>query len=198
MATDLARIVRELASFYDVTDKKLVVIGAGGEQLLEFARPARQVLAVDKDGAALKQLAARLQDCGFADKFTLVTSAVADVSEPGDVVYLEFCLHEMPDPDRALDHVRSLAPDVVVIDHAVGSPWSWCAAEDRMVETAWRAVERRTIRRQHTVEGEQRFPDYAALAARLVSQGPLSVERIGAYRGRAPIVIPMPYRLALL
>lgn len=198
MATDLEEIVRELASFYDVTDKKLVVIGAGGGQLLEFARPARQVIAVDKDSAALAQLAARLQDCGFAHKFALVQGDVADVSEPGDAVVLEFCLHEMPDPDRALDHIRAWAPDLLVVDHAAGSPWSWCAAEDRQVEAAWRAVEHRMIRRQHAVQGEQRFPDHAALAARLASQGPLSAERIAVYRGRAPIMIPMPYRLALL
>jgi methyltransferase family protein len=198
VATDLESIVRELTSFYDVADKKVVVIGAGGGQLVEFVRPARQVIAVDRDVAALERLAARLEERGLAAKFTRIPSDVLEVCEPGDVVYLEFCLHQMPDPGRALEHAATLAPDVLVIDHAPGSPWSWCAAEERPVEAAWQAVERRAIRRLHTVLGEQRFPDHAALAARLSAQGPLSLERIGVYRGRTPIAIPMPYRLALL
>ena len=32
----------------------------------------------------------------------------------GDVVYFEFCLHEMDDPAKALIHAKSLAPDIVV------------------------------------------------------------------------------------
>jgi tRNA A58 N-methylase Trm61 len=198
VATDLEQIVRNLTSFYDLTDRKVVAIGAGAGQLVEFVRPARHVIAVDKDGAALEKLAARLQERGLADKFTLVTSDVLDVGERAQVVYFEFCLHQMSDPERALDHAGTLAPDVLLIDHAPGSPWSWYADEERQVEAGWQAVERRTIRRQHAVEGEQHFPDYAALETRLAGQGPLCLKRIGAYRDQAPITIPMPYRLALL
>ena len=198
MATDLEQIVRNLTSFYDLTDQKVVVIGAGGGQLVEFVRPARHVIAIDKDGAALEKLAARLQERGLADKFTLVTSDVLEVRERVDVVYFEFCLHQISDPAQALQHAGTLASDLLLIDHAPGSPWSWYAAEDGQVKAAWQAVEHRTIRRQHTVLGEQRFPDFAALEARLAAQGPLGLERIDTVRGQAPIVIPMPYCLALL
>ena len=198
VATDLEQIVHDLTRFYDVTGMKVIVVGAGVGQLVEFVRPARRVVAVDKDAAALAQLDARLQECGLAHKFTLVTSDVLDFREHGDVVYLEFCLHQISHPERALNHTLTLAPDVLVIDHAPGSPWSWYAAEDRQVEAAWHSVEGRTIRRQQAREGEQRFPDYAALEARLANQGSLSLERIDAYRGREPITIPMPYRIALL
>ena len=198
MATDLEQIVRNLTSFYDLTGKKVVVIGAGGGQLVEFVRPARHVIAVDKIGVALEKLAARLQECGLADKFKLQRSDVLDVGERADVVYFEFCLHQISDPAQALEHAGTLAPDLLLIDHAPGSPWSWYAAEDLQVEAAWQAVEHRTIRRQHTVLGEQRFPDYAALEARLAAQGPLCLERIDSHRGQGPIAIPMPYRLALL
>jgi len=84
------------------------------------------------------------------------------------------------------------------MDHAAGSPWSWHAAEDRMVEAGWAAVKRGPIRKQKAVDALQRFPVYAALEARLAGQGPTSLERIGALRGRVDIAIPMPYRLALL
>ena len=197
MATNLVQIVRELTSFYDVTDKKVVVIGAGEGQLVEYVRPARQVIAVDKDAGSLERLAARLRDSGLADRFTLVTSDLLEVREHGDVVYFEFCLHQMSDPERALDVVGGIAPDLLLIDHAPDSPWSWCAAEDRLVKRAWHAVEGLRIRRQHAVAAEQRFLDYTALEARMAAQGSLAQERIGSYLGRAPVVIPMPYRLAL-
>ena len=84
------------------------------------------------------------------------------------------------------------------MDHAPGSRWSWCAAEERLVDGAWAAVGQRPVRRQADVEAVQRFRDYAELEARLAAQPPESRERIRAYRAGGEISIPMPYRLALL
>jgi len=176
----------------------VVDVGAGGGQLVEYARPARRVIAVDRDGAAMERLAARVRECGLADTFTLVTSDFLAVRPLGDVVLFEFCLHEMVAPERALGHARELAPDVLVIDHAPVSRWSWYAAEEEQMEAAWKAVERGPIRRQQDVEGFQHFNDYAELEAKLASQGPKSLERIGPLSGQKAISIPMPYRLALL
>lgn len=198
MATDILQIVLNLSAFYDFTGKTVVAVGAGGGQLVEYARPARRVIAIDRDAAALEQLDARLAECGLADKFTLVARDLLDVRPFGDVVLFEFCLHEMAEPERALAHARELAPDVLVIDHAPGSLWEWYAAEDGKAETGWKAVERGKIRRQQSVEAWQRFPDYAALEAKLAPQGPVSLERIDRHRGESAISIPMPYRLALL
>jgi hypothetical protein len=111
---------------------------------------------------------------------------------------LEFCLHEMPDPARALAHAGQLAPDVLVIDHAPGSRWSWCAAEDHQVEAGWNAIAEGSIRRRLDIEAFQRFRNYTELEAKMAAQGPKSVERIAAYRNEEAISIPMPYRLALL
>jgi len=198
VVTDVRQIVLELSAFYDFTGKTVIAVGAGGGQLVEYARPARRVIAIDRDTAALDRLAARLPACGLADKFRLVAGDLLDVRPSGDVVVLEFCLHQMADPERALAHARELAPDVLVIDHAPGSLWEWYAAEDSSVEAGWKAAERGLIRRQETVEAWQRFPDYAALEAKLAPQGPASLERINARRGETAISIPMPYRLALL
>jgi ubiquinone/menaquinone biosynthesis C-methylase UbiE len=198
MATDLGQIVRNLAAFYDFAGKTVVDVGAGGGQLVEYARAAARVIAVDRDAAALQRLAARLAECGLEGTFTLLEGDLLALRPRGDVVLFEFCLHQMPDPHRALAHARGLAPDVVVMDHAPGSAWEWYAAEDRRVEAAWRAVERAGTRREQDVDAVQRFPDHAALEARLATQGPLSHERIGRFRGQEAIAIAMPYRLALL
>ncbi len=199
MATDIRQIVVKLSRFYDFAGKTVIDVGAGGGQLVEYARPAARVFAVDHDAAALERLAARLPECGgLAEKFTLVASDLLEVRTRGDVVLLEFCLHAMPLPERALAHARELAPDVVVIDHAPGSLWSWCAVENGGVEAAWKAVARAGIRRQRDAEAVQQFTDYSELEAKLGSQGPVCMERIGQFRDRSAISIPMPYRLALL
>jgi len=104
----------------------------------------------------------------------------------------------MPEPASALEHAKMVAPDVVVVDHAPGSPWERLAAEDRGVEAAWKAVDKWPARRRMDLMAFQRFDDYAALAARFAAQPPASRKRIAPYRKRKPITIEMPYRLALL
>lgn len=197
MATDIGQIVANILAFYDVANKAIVAVGAGGGQLIEYTRSARRVIAVDRDQAAIDRLAARARETGLAERFTFVTSNFLDARPRADAVLFEFCLHLMAEPERALAHAAELASDVVVIDHAPGSRWSWYAAEDVGVEAAWKAAESR-IRRQRDVEAFQHFRDYAELKARLANQGPESLARISPLRGQTTIAIPMPYRLALL
>jgi hypothetical protein len=198
VATDVEAIVRSLTGFYPFTDRTVVAVGAGTGQLAEYGRAARQVIAVDKDAASLQRLAMRLADRGLSERFTLVPGDFLSMVPSGDVVLLEFCLHQMPDPGRSLSHARGLAPDVLVIDHAPGSPWSWYAAEDEGVAAAWAEVARRPVRRRLDVDAVQVFAAPWDLEARMVAQGPTSRERIRRFRGRGAVSIPMPYRLVLL
>jgi SAM-dependent methyltransferase len=198
MATDVGEIVGSLVQFYDWTDRSVVEVGAGGGQLIEFARAARRVVAVDKHTAGVARLRARVREVGLEDRFTVLTDDFLAVRPAGDVVLLEFCLHQMPDPARALQHALSIAADVVVIDHAPGSRWSWYAGEDELVEAAWAAVAAVGVRRRAAASGRQRFRDFDELAARLAAQGPTSRARIEELRGRADIEVPMPYELALV
>jgi SAM-dependent methyltransferase len=190
--------VADLEAFYDFRGRTVVAVGAGGGQLVEYLRHAGEVIAVDRDREALERLEGRLAERGLARRSRLVAKELLDFHIPGDVVVFEFCLHLMDEPERALAHARGLAPDVVVIDHAPGSRWSWYAAEDPGVEACWKAVQRAGIRTQTTAEAYQRFSNYAALKAKLASQGPQSRERVVAFRRQRAIMIPMPYRLALL
>ena len=198
MATDLELIVRNLTDFYDFVDKTVIAVGAGGGPLAEYGRRARRVIAVDHDASAMERLSVRVRERRLADKFTLVHGDLLTVRPTGDVVLFEFCLHEMPDPLRALDHARLLARDVLVIDHAPGSPWEWYAAEEAGIEAGWAAVARGPVRLQRDVEAFQHFNDFAELETRLARQGATSKARIAAFRGQQPIFIAMPYRLALL
>jgi SAM-dependent methyltransferase len=118
VATDIQQIVANLHAFYDFAGRTVVAVGAGGGQLIEYARPARRVIAVDvdQDKTGIERLAARVLECGLADRYTLVKDDFLTVQPCGDVVLFEFCLHEMADPERALRHAGDLAADVLVID----------------------------------------------------------------------------------
>jgi NAD(P)-dependent dehydrogenase (short-subunit alcohol dehydrogenase family) len=198
MATDLDEIIRNLTGFYDFTGKTIIAVGAGGGQLAGYARAARRVIAVDTDEAALERFAMRVKECGFVGELRLVPEDLLAVRPQGDALLFEFCLHEMSDPVRALDHAAGLAPDVLVIDHVPGSPWVWYAAEEGGVDAGWTAVSRAKVRRQLDFEALQRFADYTELEAKMARQGSTSLERIGSFRAQHAISIPMPYRLALL
>jgi hypothetical protein len=198
MATELGLIDRHLREFYDFTGKSVITIGAGGGGILEHARNARFVVAVDKDVTALDRLIQRVRECGLASRFFMFRGDMTSVHFTSDVVLFEFSLHEISASRRALEHARQLAPEIVVMDHAPGSPWSWFAGQERGVEHCWAAVPPAAVRRQQHVEGFQRFADFTEVQTRLMQQGPTSQARIAAFRGMTPIVISMPYRLALL
>jgi len=48
---------------------------------------------------------------GVQDSVDAIGAEFEDVTLSGDVVYFEFCLHEMLDPQKALAHARALASD---------------------------------------------------------------------------------------
>lgn len=198
MPTDLARIVANLAAFYPFAGKDVVHVGAGGGQLMGYARPARRVVAVDRDGAALERLRQRLAADGLDGVVSVALGDFLDLDLRGDVVLLEFCLHEMADPTGAIARARTVAPDVVVIDHRPESRWSWFADEDRDMARAWDAVTAAGARRTQDHEAVQEFADYDALRARFAGQSAESHRRIEELRGRTPVTIPMPYGIALV
>jgi hypothetical protein len=164
--------------------------GVAGGTVFDPGLGAKRLVAIDPDAQALARTPAA---------FERVPSKLEDARLQGEVVYLEFCLHAMADPVAALKHAKSLAPEVVVFDHLAGSPWSFYAAEDDAVRRSTEAVERFGTRRRETHQADQRFEDYEALRARLVTQGPMSAERIRVFAGTAsPLIVPMHYQLALL
>lgn len=197
MAVDASRIVKELRRFYDFRGKLVIDVGAGGGQLVEYARGARKVVAVDTDAKALARLRQRVGERG-ATAFEYLRRDVLRVRKRADVVLLEFCLHLMPRPERVLAHACTLAPDVLVIGHAPGSRWSFYAAESDGVTAAWNGVRQRSVRRQADFQAAQRFATYEELEARLAGCGPRSLVRIQEYRWQTDIAIPMPYRIALV
>ncbi len=135
---------------------------------------------------------------GLEKKVELVQADFFELARRAEVVLFEFCLHEMADPAVALGRARSLAPEVLVYDHAPGSTWAWHAAEEDKVVRSTQAMQACGIKRRALFQAEQRFRDYAELHAKVASQGSTAIERAAPFREARDIVIPMTSQAALL
>lgn len=198
VAADISGMIEALKSFYDFSGKTVLLVGAGGGQLLDGVRAARKLVAIDRDADALRAMMAVATSKGMEELVEPLHADWDDLDIRGDTVYFEFCLHEMPDPGRALRHARSLAPEVLVFDHLPDSEWARCAGEAELVSGSTEALSRCPIKRSSAWCGEQRFADYAELWGRL-SRDPRTREAdIAPYRGRRDITIPMSCGLTLL
>ena len=198
MAADIPAIMRNLKAFYDFAGKAVVHAGAGGGQFIAYARRARRVLAVDPEPAAVARLKEAVGREGLADRFEVVNGVLADITTPADVVFFEFCLHEIDDPAAALAHARTLAPEAVVIDHAPDSPWVWLMDEGGKLTRSWGAVGRTPVSHKASFEGVQHFNVFQELEAKLESLGEPTLTRIQKYRESLDFTIGMDYRMALI
>jgi hypothetical protein len=198
VATDYKQLTENLSRFYDFAGKIVLYVGAGGRQLLSTSIKAKKVLAIDHNVASLRELEINRAANGKQDSIEVLAVGFENVTKPGDVVYFEFCLHEMNDPIGALAHAHTLAPDIVVFDHSPGSVWAFHAAEDEKVQRSAEAMDRFGIRRRETFCAAQHFQDHNELLAKIASQGPVAIERALHFAKATNIVIPMSYGLSLL
>lgn len=198
MAADYGQLSENLRQFYNFADKTVLYVGAGGKQLLNVSAGFKKLIAIDRDPASLSSLRTSATAGSVPGPLELIACCFENVEQAGDVVYFEFCLHEMPDPGLALAHARELAPDIVVFDHCPESDWSFYAAEEDAVRRSHEAMERLGIRRRQAFRAEQRFRYYAELLAKVTPQGLLAAQRARRFVGATDIVIPMNYQLVLL
>jgi len=198
VATDVRTLLDNIRSCYDFRDKSVIHVGAGGGRLVGCTAPARSVLAVDRDAEAVRRLSVALREQELLGRFIVMQGDFSVVRARAEVVFFEFCLHRMPDPDAALRHARTLAPETLVLDAAPGSRWAWYRGDAAEVERGWEAVGRLPIARDDTFMGAEQFHDYAELLGYIRPHGETAVTRIAEFKDRQGIAIPMPYRIVLL
>jgi SAM-dependent methyltransferase len=198
MATDIEAIERNLRSFYDFGDRSVVHVGAGGGQLIGYASAARSVLAVDIDGEAAARLEESVREKGLSRRFEIEVADILSVSAAADVVFFELCLHEMPDPARALRHAQGMAPDILIIDHHPESPWAWYVCEDEKAARSWGEVRGCNISKEATFRADQKFASYSELLNKVEVMGESAVDRISEFVDSSNISIEMIYTVALL
>lgn len=198
MAVNSGELSVNLAQFYDFMGKVVLYVGAGGAQPLIPDVRIKRIVAIDSSAEALEKFASNFGAKDRPERVSIVASTFENVALSGDVVYFEFCLHEMADPYEALVHARALASDIVVFDHLPDSEWSFYAAEEEKTRRSTEAIERFGTRRREMFQSDQRFADYKELRTKVASQGAASIERARHFAGLTDIVIPLRYQLALL
>ncbi len=198
MATDIEAVLRNIESCHDFTGKSVIHVGAGGGQFIRYAARARRVLGVDPDAAAVERLKQAIREQGLEGRFNVLRGDILNVGERADVVFFEFCLHEIVDPLTALRHAQTLAPEVLVVDPAVDSRWAWHLCETEKTQRGWAAVERHPLALDRIFQGVQRFRDYAELLARIETLGECVIRRAQEFRDRTDFSIDMPYRVVRL
>jgi len=198
MATDINAVIKNLLSFYNFDKKTVISVGAGGGQLIEYGRSAKKVIAIDNSAIAIQKLKENLINRKLEQIFEVMEADFYETSLNGDVVFFEFCLHEMPDAAKAIKHALAMAPEVLVMDHAPQSRWAYYAAEDHKVAASWKALETFAIKKRQTFTANQTFHDHSEIHEKLKSQGEESIKRISEFTSQKNIVIPMPYAAALI
>ncbi len=198
MAIDVLEIVRNLIDFYDFNDKIIISVGAGGGQLIEYGRHAKKVYAVDNDLTAIRKLEDNLLRNKLSDSFEVFNCDFFDFTLKGDVVLFEFCLHEMIDPMKAINHAKTLGVDVVIIDHSPASEWAFYVDEKEKVEVSWKAIKSFPIHKVEKYNTKQIFSDYEELYQKVRVMGEVSIKRIQPFINRHKFSIPMSYGIALI
>lgn len=198
MAADHALLTRSLSGFYDFAGKVVLLVGAGHGQLLDPTISAKKLIAVDHDLAALREFQTKFSALPAKTPIEVFHGKFEKVTDPADVVYFEFCLHEIADPFAALKRARTLAPDVVVFDHSPSSKWIFYAAEEALVRRSASAMQNFGIRRSAFIRTTQTFRTGAELLSKVSAQGPVAVSRAERFVNSTDFAIPMMCELALL
>jgi predicted RNA methylase len=198
MAADYKQMVQNIRQFYSFSGKKVLAVGAGGGPLTDLVLESRKLIVIDKDPAAIRHWEARVAADGLQDQVDVIHADFCEASPRGDVVYFEFCLHEMNDPRQALRHALALAPEVLIFDHLPDSDWAFHAAEEDKVRRSTDTLAEFTCARYQAFRTEQRFPEYQQLVEKVSCQGEAALERAERYRDVTEIAIPMTYGLTLL
>lgn len=198
METDVNLLLENIESCYDFRNKSVIHVGGGGGQIVGYGAAARSVLAVDADPEGVRRLGVLLREKGLLSRFIVFKGDFLTVRARADVVFFVFSLHGMADPDAALRHARTLAPETLVVDAAPGSRWAWYRGEETGVERIWEAVGRLPIARDDTFVGAEQFHDYDELLVRVRALGEPAISRIAEFKGRQGLAIKMPYRIVLL
>ena len=198
MPADYKQMARDLKQFYGFAGKTVVGVGAGNGPFTDLVCEASRLIVVDNNPGAICQWQTKIAAEGLESRVSLIEGDFCDTSTGGDVVYFEFCLHEMDDPGRALRHALNLAPEVVVFDHLPDSEWAFHAAEEVKIRRSADALANCNRLRHQEFRTEQRFENYQQLVDKVSCQGGVALQRAERYRAASEIAIPMTYALSLL
>jgi hypothetical protein len=121
-----------------------------------------------------------------------------DLKEKADLVFFEFCLHEMDDSKRAIEYAKSFANKVVIVDHVPESKWSWYCCETEKISRSWKLMETLDFQESKQIVAMQTYHSYEELKSKLSVVGDEAIKRIEELKDKEDINIEMPYRMVLI
>ncbi len=195
---NLEAIVDNLTTFYPLEGKRIIHVGVGSGILTGYSGTAKEIVGIDSNPTIEPILAAKLKAENLTGKFQVRIMDFIDYAQRADVVFFEFCLHEMENPLAFIMHALTIAPTVVIADHSRNSQWSWYGCETEKLERSWAAINQFEVRHRATFEETQRFNSFEDLHQKLSVLGAESLARIEPLRNENHIGIPMPYEVCLL
>ena len=198
MVVDRNELATNLREFYDFAGKSAICVGAGGGLLLDPASRVASVVAIDKNAEELERFRTESKTKWAGIPLRFVPSKFEEVDFQGDVVYFEFCMYMMEDQRKTLDHARSMARDIVVIDHVPGSKWIYYWAGEEEVMRSTKVLESYGVRRKKRFTSEAWFKDWQAFADRLTGLGEESRRRVLELKEAKDVRMPMDYCLYLI
>ena len=191
-------MITNLLNFFDLTNKTIISVGAGGGQFVEYGRNACKVFAIDCDESALEMLKESLSKSGLTNKFTLIHSDFYRADQKGDVVIFELSLHELYDPALAIRHALTLAPNVLILDHWVNSGWVYFIDEKEKVARSWAALNAFDFKKFQQYDTFEFFSDYEELYEKIKGQGETAISRIEEFKNTKNFTIPLSYAIVLI
>lgn len=191
-------MIDNFVSFFDFKDKTILSVGAGGGQFIMYASYAKHIIAVDSDLESLNILKQKVESLGFSEKFSFIHSEFEDVDVEADLVFFEFCLHEMNSQSYCINKAKSISKDVLIADHGIESRWAYIANEEIKTQQSWSEIEKFNIRKIRSFITSQYFKNYEELKTKVEVQGKNSIRRIELYRNKVDIRIALQYCLCLI
>ena len=198
MATKIETIINNLLTFYNFKDKIVLHVGAGGGQIIDYAKIAQHTIAIDIDDSAIEILRYNVKEKNLENKISIFKQDYYQLKQKCDVTFFEFCLHEMSDSRLAIEYAKNLSPDILIIDHMPESKWAWYVGETKLVQDSWRTIEKMSIKKKLVIDTKQFFSDFQELKKKLFSCGDEVQKRILEFEHKTNFIIPMQYGLVLI
>lgn len=198
MGADINKIINNLNEFYNLTDKKIIHVGIGKGLFTGYSNLAKKVFAYDNNPDIEKDLLSKLQNENTIDRYVIRISDFSDCKDNADLVFFEFCLHEIENPNEALEFAKGISNNILIIDHSKFSKWSYYTLESDKLEKSWSAINNFEYKKHKAFDEYQFFNDFSELKDKLSVLGDECMKRIKEFENESNIKIYMPYEICLI
>jgi ubiquinone/menaquinone biosynthesis C-methylase UbiE len=195
MIVNPKEMINNIDAFIDFSNKTVMIVGAGGGQLMGYAGTANQIIAVDNNKEAIEQLEKRIRNSELINKYKTIMSDFESVNEKVDILVFEFSLHEMENIQKAIEHAKEIAGRVIIFDHVYDSEWVTIVQENNKIETEDKILNSIAVIRQAHFHAMQAFVQYDDLKKKVECQGEGAIKAIRKYLDKEDITIDMEYKL---